>query len=143
MSGGRNIDSQQAQSFELIHDSTDQSQKLWARLVKIFGSVDSAPVGLSKDFRVTTFEVGDTEVKIPPSPLADRNFMMVTNKSETDTVYVAKTGVQAGNALGTTSGMDIPPGETSNIAIKSNVEVELYAIAETGKTVILKVVEVA
>lgn len=143
MGGGGNLTSKQNQSFELIADSTDESQKLWARLVKIFGNVDSAPVGLSKDFKVTTFEVTDVETKLPPVPLRDRNFMVLVNKSISDDIYVGKTGVVAGNAIGTTSGMDVPASETFNIAIKGNVEVELYGIAETGKTVLVKVIEVA
>lgn len=112
-------------------------------VAEIPDTVDSAPVGLSTDFKVTTFNIGDTESLLPPSVLATRNFMIVINLSETDSIFVGKTGVVAGNGLGTTAGYEIPPQETFNIAIKANVEVQLYGIAESGKTVLCKVVEVA
>lgn len=107
------------------------------------GQVESAPVGLSTDFKVTTFLVTDVQTKLPPTVLTDRNFMVVINKDELETIYVGKTGVVAGDAIGTTAGMDVPAGETFNIAIKGNVEVELYAITEAGKTALVKVVEVS
>jgi len=132
-----NIHDLEGQKFE----ETDAGQVAVRTLVD--GSIESAPVGLSKDFLVTTFIVGDTETKLPPTPLLDRNFMVLINQSETETIYIGKTGVTSGNAIGSSSGMDVPPSETFNIAIKGNVEVQLYAITESGKTAKVKVVEVS
>ena len=99
--------------------------------------------GLSNDLQITTFNVGDTEVKLPPSPLSGRNFLIIVNKSTVDTLYIGKSGVVAGDALGTTSGFEIPAGESFNIAIKDVAAVELYGIAQAGKTILVKAFEVS
>lgn len=99
--------------------------------------------GVEKLFKPTVFNVTDIEIKIPPSPdLLTQSFILV-NHSEVDAIYIGETGVTPGVVVGvSTSGYEIPPGESFNMDFKTGSTVQLYAIAETGKTVKVQVLEV-
>lgn len=100
------------------------------------------PSGLTTGGLITTMDIGDTALSIPATALTSRNHIEIHNKSNTDTVYVGFTsGVTADSVIGTTSGKEILPNSFWNIDITDNILV--YGIAETGKTIRIKVVEVA
>lgn len=98
--------------------------------------------GLFTAMRITTLNVTDTAAALPPAALTDRNSITITNLSSTDTIYISSSNtVTANRALGTTAGHEIGPLESFNINITDAII--LYAIAETGKTILTKVMEVA
>jgi len=67
--------------------------------------------------------------------------MVVHNKSTDEILYVGPSNVTADNVVGTTSGHEIFPGETFAIDIQDDII--LYGRAETGKTIRVKITEVA
>lgn len=98
--------------------------------------------GLKVSFRNTTMDVTSTAVALPATPLTNRNTITIQNKSLTDTLYIGPDNlVTADSVLGTTSGMEIGPGESWSIDITD--QVVLYGIVETGKTIRIKVTEAA
>lgn len=97
--------------------------------------------GLSIGTRITTMDVGDTPVAIPATPYADRNAMSVSNTSQVDTLYIGNVDVTADTEIGTTSGWECGPNENFNCDISDAVV--LYAVAPTGKTIRIKVMEIA
>lgn len=99
-----------------------------------------SPSGLKVAIFVTTMDVTDTAIALPVSPLAGRNSMVIQNKSP-DILYVGPATVTADNVIGTTSGHEIGPSET--FAIDITDDIILYGRAETGKTIRVKVTEVA
>jgi len=97
--------------------------------------------GLSKEIKITTMEVSDVAGKIPLTPLTDRNSMCIHNKDAVETLYIGPSNVTAGDVLGTTSGYEVLPKNEINIDIADDIE--LYAIAPAGKTILIKVMELA
>lgn len=98
--------------------------------------------GLYNAMLVTTLNVVDVAAPIPSSALADRNSITITNLSATDTIYISSSPlVTADRVVGTTSGHEIGPLESFNINITDAII--LYAISESGKTILTKVMEVA
>lgn len=112
-----------------------------ARNVTFSGDINSSPSGLRNGFRITTMDVADTEIALPVIPLTDRNAFSVFNMSFTDTLYVGETGVQASDAIGTTSGWEIGPRESFNSDIKDTII--FYGIAASGKTIRVKILEIS
>jgi len=92
-----------------------------------------------KSRRVTTMQVGDTEVKVPTTPYTNRISISIANLSETDTLYLGNTGVTADRTLGTNAGWEIGPEESFNENIDPSDDI--YCIAPTGKTILIKVME--
>lgn len=115
--------------------------------VSIAGSTGSitgefTPTGLKVEGKVTTMLVTDTVTAIPLLPLSERNSISLTNLSTIDTLYVGfHTGITADQALGTTAGWEVGPQEGFNLDIQDDVI--LYGITETGKTIKIKVMELA
>lgn len=97
--------------------------------------------GLSESIRITTMTVGDTATALPITSLANRNSISITNKSNADTIYLGSASVTADTVVGVTSGWEIPPLESFNVDITDDVII--YAIAETGKSITVKVLEMA
>lgn len=97
--------------------------------------------GLRTDFEVTTQDVTDTAAKMPATPLTDRNSISIVNLSATDTLYIGKSTVTADSVIGTTSGWEVGPLEGFNTDITD--EIELWGRAEAGKTVRIKILELA
>lgn len=85
--------------------------------------------------------VGDTELALPVIPLTDRNSIIIHNKSGTEKVYIGKTGVTADTIVGTTSGWEIPANSYYALDVKDTIAI--YGICESGKTAIVKVMELA
>lgn len=104
-------------------------------------SGEFTPTGLHTAILVTTLDVPDTAVPLPTTAYTGRNSMVVHNKSATDTLYVGPATVTADNVIGTTSGHEVGPGETFAIDIQDDII--LYGRAETGKTIRVKITEVA
>lgn len=97
--------------------------------------------GLGKRFYTTTKVIGDTEIALPPSILADRNSFCIHNKGP-NTLYVGETGVTADSVDGSnTSGWEIFPNSYFNLDVKSTVS--LYGVCETGKTTTIKILELS
>lgn len=97
--------------------------------------------GLSKELKITTMDITDTATKLPTSALADRNALSIHNKSSTEILYIGNSDVEANNDLGTTAGWEVPAGQKENIDLKNDIEI--YAIAPTGKTIRVKIMELA
>ena len=113
-------------------------------LTKIIDAVTGSftPSGLTKEIKVTTLQVGDSAVKLPATPLTDRNTLSIFNKSSTVTIYIDdENTVTADSTIGGTGGWEVLPNERLNIDIKNAIE--LWAIAPTGQTAIVKLLEVA
>lgn len=99
------------------------------------------PSGLNVGFRITTMEIGDTATAIPTSPFSQRNSLSVVNLSDNDVLYIGNSDVTADRVLGTTSGWEVNPAESFNVDITDSII--LYGIAPTGKTITVKVIEIA
>jgi len=98
--------------------------------------------GLHTAGKITTMLVGDTATVIPTTALSDRNSLSLTNMSPTDTLYVGFTSsVEANDNVGILAGWNVGPNEGFNLDIRDNII--LYGICETGKTVKIKVMELA
>lgn len=98
--------------------------------------------GLQTGGRVTTMMVGDTAVPLPAIPLADRNAISVRNLSSTDKLYIGySTAVTADRVIGVTSGDEVDPDAGFNVDVTD--EVVIYGICEAGKSVMIKVHELA
>lgn len=109
-------------------------------LTKILDAIFQ-PSGLSKDWRISTISIGDTELALPVLPLTDRNSIIIHNKSATEKVYIGKTGVTANTVVGVTSGWEIPASSYYALDVKDTIAI--YGICESGKTAIVKVMELA
>ena len=116
--------------------------------LRVTGSVTGSftgtftPSGINIAIQTKTIDVDDTAGQaLPATPLTDRNSMVVHNKSTTDVLYVGPSTVTADSVIGSTSGHEVYPGETFAIDIKDSVI--LYGRAETGKTIRVKVTEIA
>lgn len=97
--------------------------------------------GLKTAGKNTCMNVGDTAQKIPATPLTGRNTMTITNLSA-DTLYIGfDASVTADRSIGNTAGSEVGQNEGINFDITD--EVELWGITESGKTVLIKVMELA
>ncbi len=98
--------------------------------------------GLRIGGRNTTMNVTDTATKLPAVPFPDRNSMSVTNLSGVDIVYVGfSAAVTADRVIGITSGAELGPNEGMNFDLTDAVEI--WGITEAGKTVMIKIMEIA
>jgi len=101
--------------------------------------VESTPSGLQNDFKTTTMNVGDVAIPIPATPLSDRNSLSIANLDETETLYIGDSNVTADRVIGSTAGWEIGAGETLNFDVKDTIII--YGRCETGKTILVKVLE--
>lgn len=111
--------------------------------VSVDGAVEGSftPSGLKTELKVTTMNVGDTAVAIPATALTDRNAISLHNLDGVNTIYLGGATVTAGQAIGTTAGWELPAGGYFNTDITDDIT--LYAIADAGQTVKIKVLEIA
>lgn len=110
--------------------------------VRTCSTIDSGSVSIDPPItsRVTTMDVTDTAIPIPAIALPNRVAVAIYNTSTLNTLYYSHSAtVTADTVLGITSGWEIGAQETANESI-SDAEV-IYAIAETGKTIRIKVRE--
>lgn len=105
-------------------------------------SGDFVVTGLKVALKTTTMDITDTSQAVPTTPLSSRNSLSIQNKSNTDTIYIGQAlTVEANSNVGTLAGWEIGPNETWNVDVTDAII--LYAIAEAGKTVRVKVLELA
>lgn len=113
--------------------------------VNLIGGVVSGEFvasGLSSQGRIITFNVSDTATPLPAVALPGRNSLALTNLSSTDTLYVGfLSSITADRVNGLTSGWEIGPNEGFNLDIRHNIV--LYGITEAGKTIQVKLMELA
>lgn len=108
--------------------------------VEVTGSVTGqfSPSGLNVDLEITNTTVTDTAAKLPAMPLSDRNSMIILNTSASDSIFIGDSNV---TASGGNEGWEIDAGSFFSLDIKDTIEI--YAIAPTGKTVSVKIMELA
>ena len=104
--------------------------------------------GLKNGFKITTIEITDSASKLPTTPFSDRNALSVHNKSSTDILYLGPDNtVTADTVVGVTSGWEVPVNNKVNFDIKDidpqSVNINIWAIAPTGKTITVKILELA
>lgn len=97
--------------------------------------------GLNIGMRTTTMEIGDTPEAIPATAFPFRNAIAVLNLSEADTLYIGDETVTSGRALGTSAGWEVGPNEAFNVDVTDGVTV--WGVAPAGKTILVKVLEIA
>lgn len=107
--------------------------------VKAIGTMTFS--GLSEAIKISTLSIGDTVTALPTTALSNRNSISIQNKSSTETLYVGPSNVEANSTVGGNGGWEIPPQEALNFDIKDVVTI--YAIAPTGKTILVKILEMA
>jgi hypothetical protein len=103
------------------------------------GKVTSS--GLSIDYTITTMTVTDVAAALPATNLTLRNAVAITNLDVAETLYIGKATVTANRAAGTTAGWEVGPGETFQVDITDSLS--LYGRAEAGKSILIKILEVA
>lgn len=91
------------------------------------------------DFLITTLEITDVASKIPATPLVNRKSMSIYNMSTTDILYVGNSDVEANRNIGTTSGWEIMAESIFNLDFAADKEI--WGIADSGKTIKIKVIE--
>lgn len=97
--------------------------------------------GLQTALKTTCMNVTDIATKLPVTPLANRNALSITNLSGSDTIYVGNSDVIAGDVIGNLSGWPVGPNEGFNLDITDDIEI--YGIADAGKTIKIKIIELA
>lgn len=122
---------------------SDQRGRLHVKVDEITGNLEGqfSPTGLKVAIKTTTADITDTATTLPLISLTGRNSMVIHNKSVSETLYIGNSDVTADSVLGTTSGHEVLPGET--FAIDITDQIVLYGIAPTGKTIRVKITEVA
>ena len=122
-------------------------KKVAADVNVLGGSVDASVTGelsitgLQIAIRTTTMDVTDVATALPSTALAQRNAITIVNYSAGDILYIGNSDVTADRVNGTTSGYEVNPGEGFNLDITENIV--LYGRAAAGKTIKIKVTEVA
>lgn len=104
-------------------------------------STTSTPSGLATDFRITTMTVPDTATAIPATALSNRVALSITNLDAVEVLYLGKSTVTADQAIGTTAGWEVGPSESFNVDIADSLVI--FGRAETGKTILIKVLEIS
>lgn len=100
-----------------------------------------SPSGLSQEIKITTTTITDVATPLPATPLVGRNALSLRNKSLTETLYIGPSTVTADTVAGITSGWEVAPN--GNIGFDITDDVILYARCETGKSAVVKIMELA
>ena len=111
-----------------------------SRTQELTGTIEGefTPQGLNVALVVTNMNVTATAGVVPLSPLTDRNSMIIRNLSLSDSIFIGNSDV---TATGSTQGWEILPNSFFSLDIKDSIQI--YAIAPTGITVPIKVLELA
>jgi hypothetical protein len=100
-----------------------------------------SPTGLSTAGIITTMNVSGIAIKLPNTPLANRNAISIYNKSTTDILYIGfNSNLTPDDTLGTTAGWEIDP--QGYVQFDVTDDIEIYGIT-TGATILIKIMEVA
>ena len=115
-------------------------------IVKTSASGEFSSSGVKIGWRNIVVSVGDTAVKLPV--FTDRNASTLHNKSTTDILYIGPDDtVTADTVVGSTSGMEIAPRNKANFDIKdideNDVDIDIWAIAPAGITILVKITDLA
>ena len=97
-----------------------------------------SPAGLRIRLKVTNMTISDVASKIPAVPLADRNSIIIQNRDSGEIIFLGESDVQASGVL---EGWELSP--TSFFSTDITEDIEVYGIAPAGKTVNLKIMELA
>ncbi len=124
-----------AELASIYEDSTDG--KTYRRTT---AKGEFKPEGMT-EWRITTLEVTSSQTPLPSTAFTDRRSLTVFNASESDVLYIGSTGITADRVLGTTAGWEIQPNSSINIDFAADVTI--YGIAESGKTILVKIMEIA
>jgi len=132
-----------ARSGNPITDNTqsfvNDDQGHVARNVQIGGG-NVTPGGVRNAIRNSVIQITDSATAIPITALSPRNSYTLHNKSDEDTIYIGNSDVTADTVVGSnTSGYELDPGSRLNVDIAETVT--LYGRCESGKSAILKVME--
>lgn len=110
----------------------------------IAGSItgEFTQTGLFTAGRNTTMDVGSSSVALPAVALLNRNSLAITNLSTADVLYIGfNSSVTADRVIGNNSGWEVGPNEGMNFDVRDDIII--YGIVETGKTVRIKIMELA
>jgi hypothetical protein len=97
--------------------------------------------GLTGAIKMTTLSVGDVALPLPATPLTSRKSLVINNLDQDETLYIGDSGVTADRVIGTTAGQEVGPGES--IQIDAGPTLLVYGRVETGKSIIVKVMEIS
>lgn len=101
-------------------------------------ALEVSPAGLRVRLKITNIVVTDIASPIPLIALSERNSIIIQNRDVSETIFIGESDVQAS---GTLEGWELSP--TSFFSTDITEDIVLYGIAPTGKTVNLKVMELA
>lgn len=94
--------------------------------------------GLRKRLKMTNMTVGDSAIAIPAVALSQRNSIIVENRDSVESVFIGEADVTASGAF---EGWQLSP--TSFYSTDITDAIVLYAIAPAGKSVVIKIMELA
>lgn len=113
--------------------------------VNLIGGVVSGhftQTGLQTAGKVTTMLITDIATTLPAVAFTGRNTLSLTNESGADTLYIGfSNSVTADSVVGFTSGWEIRPNEGFSLDITDSIFI--YGIAATGKSIKVKIMELA
>jgi hypothetical protein len=94
--------------------------------------------GLRIRFKITNLTITDVATAIPATALANRNSIIVQNRSQIDSFFLGESDVSNSGAF---EGWEVDA--TSFFATDVTENIVLYAIAPVGKTIDIKIMELA
>ena len=97
-----------------------------------------APSGLRTALEISNETVGDTATAVPLTPLTNRNSIIIFNQDPVESLFIGNADV---TASGVKEGWIIDAGSYFSVDITELIV--LYAIAPTGKTISVKIMEFA
>lgn len=111
-----------------------------SRTQELIGAIEGefTPQGLNVALKVTKATITDTATAVPLTALSDRNSMIIRNESLSDSIFIGNSDV---TASGSTEGWELLPNSFFSLDIKDSIQI--YAIAATGISVPIKVLELA
>ena len=128
-SNNRNTD----ESNKFVNDSSGD-----VAVNTVIGGGELRLVGMNTAILITNASVSDTATALPSSPLTNRNSLIVYNKDPVEKIYLGPSNVAASGSL---EGWIVDPESYFSVDITDDVV--LYAIADAGKTVAVKIMEMA
>ena len=129
-------------NFKYVFDRNDDDEVI----IRKSASGEFSSSGVKIGWRNTTVLVTDVASELPI--FDNRNGSSIHNKSENETLYLGPDNtVTADTVVGTTSGMEVSPKNRANFDIKDKDDdanpIKIWAIAPTGKTILVKITELA
>lgn len=111
-----------------------------ASLINVLEDLTFSVQGMNA-FKTTCMEVTDTAIKLPAIAFNNRKSMSVYILSGGTLYHGPSSSVTADNAIGNTAG--IPAAISTSFNVDFAGDVDVYGIAETGETILIKIVEYA